>query len=166
MMARLPYLDYTYQSRPTVNVVKLLAHCPATADHWTAIGTTHFRSLVLPKRLRELATLYLSAKFHSSYEWTHHIPLSAKAGVTDAQRTMLHEDAVKDEDFFANGRGEGSFEERENSMLVFLEAVVKGPEVSDELWEKTRKHFNDGEIMELLSLQVRETKRYVAFANS
>jgi alkylhydroperoxidase family enzyme len=162
-MARLPYLNYTYQSRPTINAVKLLAHSPATAEHWTAVGTAHFRSLAVSKKLRELATLYLSARFGSSYEWDHHIPLSAKAGVTEAQRGILHEDAVKDEDFFANGRGEGVFEGQENAMLAFLEAVVKGPEVSDELWEKTRKNFSDREIVELLSLLVGQRSKNILY---
>lgn len=101
-----------------------------------------------------MATLYLAARFGSSYEWDHHVPLSAKVGVNDFQRGMLHEDAVKDEDIFVNGRGEGGFEEQDNAMLTFLKAVVKGPEVSEELWEKTRKNFNDREIVELLSLLV------------
>jgi len=153
-MARLPYPNYTYNSRPTINAIKLLAYAPTLADHWTAVGTAHFRSLDLSKMLRELATLYLSARFQSSYEWDHHIQLSARAGVTEVQREILRDVAVKDANFFANGGREGEFEEREMAMLTFLEAIIRGPEVSDKLWEETTKYFSEREIVELFSLQV------------
>ncbi|PMD47120.1 hypothetical protein L207DRAFT_415434, partial [Hyaloscypha variabilis F] len=153
-IARLPYPNYTYNSRPTINALKLLAYAPTLADHWTAVGTAHFRSLALSKMLRELATLYISARFQSSYEWDHHIQLSARAGVTEVQREILRDVAVKDANFFANGgRGEGEFEEREMAMLTFLEAIIRGPEVSDKLWEETTKYFSEREIVELFSLQ-------------
>jgi alkylhydroperoxidase family enzyme len=155
-MARLPYPKYEYNSQPSINAIKLLAYSSTTVDHWTAVGTAHFRSLALSKKLRELVTLYLSAIFQSSYEWDHHVPLSAKAGVTEIQREVFKNVANKDEDFFANGRGEGAFEEREIAMLKFLEATVKGPEVSDKQWQETTKYFSSREIVELLSLQVSE----------
>jgi hypothetical protein len=118
-MARLPYLNYTCNSRPTINAIKLLAHSPATADHWTAVGTAHFKSLALSKRLRELATLYLSARFQSSYEWDHRIPLSTRAGITEAQREMLRNVAIKDVNFFTSGGGKEVFEGREIALLIF-----------------------------------------------
>jgi alkylhydroperoxidase family enzyme len=153
-MARLPYPDYKYNSNPTINAIKLLAHSPTTVDHWTAVGTAHFRSLALPKKLRELATLYLSARFQSSYEWDHHVPLSAQAEITEAQREMLRVVVFEDANFFANGGGKGMFEDREIVMLTFLEAMVLGPEVSDELWQQTTKFFSEREIVELISLLV------------
>lgn len=153
-MARLPYPNYTYNSRPTINAIKLLAHAPTLVDHWTAVGTAHFRSLALSKKLRELATLYLSARFQSNYEWDHHIQLSAQAGVTEVQREILRDVAAKDANFFANGGREGEFEEREIAMLTFLEAIIRGPELSDKLWEETAKYFSEREIVELFSLQV------------
>lgn len=153
-MARLPYPPYTYHSRSTINAIKLRAHSPATADHWTAIGTAHFRSLALPRKERELATLYLSASFRSSYEWDHHIPLSAQAGVTKERREVLRSAVDRDTRFFAKDGGQGMFEERERGMLKFLEAMVRGPDVGDELWEETRGYFSEREIVELISLQV------------
>jgi alkylhydroperoxidase family enzyme len=154
-MARLPYPNYTSGSRPAINIIKLFAHSPSTVDHWTAVGTAHYRSLELSRKLREVATVYLAARFQSSYESSHHVSLSAREGVTETQREMLREAALKEATFFALGRGKGVFEERERAMLAFLETVVRGPEVSDGLWEATRKHFSDREIVELLSLQVR-----------
>ncbi|KAF1812668.1 hypothetical protein P152DRAFT_449375 [Eremomyces bilateralis CBS 781.70] len=152
-MARLPYPNYTYNSRPTINAVKLLAYSPSTADHWTAIGTAHFRSLSLSRKLRELATLYLSVRFGSSYEWDHHIMLSEKAGITETQRETLQAASSRDAGHFANGGGNEVFERREVAMLSFLEAIVRGPEVKDELWGETTRYFNEREIVELISLQ-------------
>jgi hypothetical protein len=40
---------------------------------------------------------------------------------------------------------------------------VKGPEVNDELWEKTRKNFSDREIVELLSLLVGQRSKNILY---
>jgi hypothetical protein len=49
------------------------------------------------------------------------------------QREILRDVIVKDANFFANGGREGEFEERKMAMLTFLEAIIRGPEVSDKL---------------------------------
>ena len=46
------------------------------------------------------------------------------------------------------------FDERERGVLRFLERVVDGPEIEDELWEETRRWFSEREVVELISLQV------------
>ncbi len=155
-MARLPYPSYTVKDpkiKFTINILKLLSYSPATVDHWVEAGNGHFRSLVLPAHDRDLAILYSSARFSSSYEWIHHIRMSEKAGVTEVQREEI-EKAATSQGFFANGGGKKVFNKRQLALLRFLEKMIDGPEVDEVMWLDTRECFSDREIVELVSLQV------------
>lgn len=96
--------------------------------------------------------MYCSAKFGSSYEWDHHVIVSAQI-LSDAQREVLKR-AAGEERFWAEGGGREEFEERERVLLRFLERTMNGPEVDDGLWEEMRGLFVEREIVEVMSLQV------------
>ena len=137
-----------------MNVIKLLAHSPSIVAHWTGVGTAHYRSLLLPKRLRELTILYCAARFRSSYEWDHHVVVSADL-VSDAERAVIKSAAESGgKGLFGQGEGKKPFTEREGALLQFLEEVTAGPTVRDELWGEMRRAFCEREIVEVLSLQV------------
>jgi alkylhydroperoxidase family enzyme len=155
-MARLPYPPFTLPTskNPPVNVIKLLSHSPSTVEHWTGVGTAHYRALLLPKRLRELTILYCAAKFQSPYEWDHHLIVSEKL-VTDAERQIIKKAAKSGNNYFEEGeRQESGFAQREWVLLRVLEAVTSGPYVEDRLWTEVREAFSEREIVEILSLQV------------
>ena len=134
---------------------------PLTSHSWAAVGTSHYRSLVLPKKLREIAILYCGAKFGSSYEFEHHIIVSADI-LTDAQRSLL-KTAATDPGFFETARQkgdklgdwevEGLFDERERVLLRFLETTTNGPVVEEGLWGEMKRQFSEREIVEVMSLQ-------------
>lgn len=153
-MARLPY-----SSKPTrylaLNVVKVLSHSSATVGHWEELGNAQFKSLQLSKKLRELVILLSTAKFQSSYEWTHHVGVSARHGVSDAQRAVLAT-AGRTKSFFSSAdhrERAKEFSAQEALLLQFVEAVIEGPEIDDDLWEKVKGTFTEREIVEIISLQ-------------
>jgi hypothetical protein len=160
-MARFPYTEWTDKNfakagKPTINVFKLLSYSPATVELWTSIGYAHFTQLSLSKKNRELVVLLSAAKFKSSYEWIHHIPLSARLGVTDAHREEL-ERAGKTKNYFSKEywrKNKAKFEQKEIMLLTFLEAVLDTGEVDEQTWQNTIKTFSEREIAEILSLQV------------
>jgi alkylhydroperoxidase family enzyme len=154
-MARFPYPTFSLatSARPPINVIKLLSHSQSTVDHWAGVGTAHYRSIVLPKRLRELTILYSAAKFESSYEWDHHVIVSEEV-VTDAERAAIKSAVGSGESYFTEGRGKGKFAGRELVLLSFLEVVTSGPIVGDALWSEMTANFSEREIVEVLSLQV------------
>jgi alkylhydroperoxidase family enzyme len=137
-------------------VLKLFSLSPATFKHWANIGSAQFTKLALPAWERELAILLTTAKFGSTYEYTHHIPISAKFGITDQQRDELARAGAGKNYFAASGetRNTACFSPRETAMLRFVEAVIEGPEIQQALWEETRAAFSDREIVELITLQV------------
>ena len=126
-MARIPYpppskFPTLSASRPPVNTIKLLSHSPSTVAHWTAVGTAHYRELQLSKRVRELTILYCAAKFQSTYEWTHHVIVSAKI-LTDEERNAIkgafegaERSGANPKQFFKEGGGQEVFDERERGL--------------------------------------------------
>jgi alkylhydroperoxidase family enzyme len=160
-MARFPYpswedKNFTAVGKPTINVLKLLSYSSATVDQWCAIGNAQFTRLALAKKNRELVILLSSAKFGSVYEWTHHIPISARFGVTDIQREELLK-AGKTKGYFSEAywmRNKAGFTQKERLLLTFLEAVVDVGEVDESVWEKTSEAFSKREIVEIISMQV------------
>lgn len=163
-MARLPYLDYHTlhaKSRPILNIIKLLSHSTATVDHWADVGNAQFKHLLLSARDRELIILLTTSKFNSTYEWTHHLPLSLKAGVTRKQQSAL-EASAKRNDYFIGRKydPEAGFSEKDHVLLSFVETIIQQPEVSDELWKHVKDKFSDREIVEIISLQVRRQEGF------
>jgi hypothetical protein len=45
------------------------------------------------------------------------------------------------------------FTELEKALLAFLDEVIKGPEVSDLVFEEARKYFNDQALVEVVTMQ-------------
>ena len=160
-MARFPYpawedKHFKAVGKPTINVLKLLSYSPATIEKWADIGNAQFAQFALIKKHREIGILLSAAKFGSNYEWTHHIPLSAKFGVTDLQREeILKAGRVKGyftEEYWT--RNKPGFDQKEKVLLTFLEAVIDIGEVDEGTWQKTTGTFSKREIVELISMQV------------
>ncbi len=155
-MARLPYPSSYPAGYAPLNVLKLLSLSSATFKHWADIGTAQFMKLSIPAPERELAILLTTAKFGSTYEYTHHVPVSAKFGITDQQRDELARAGVRKNYFAASneGRNTACFSPKETTLLRFVEAVIEGPEIPQALWDETKAIFSDREIVELITLQV------------
>lgn len=152
-MARLPY---TEGPQYPLNILKLLSHSSGTYDKWATLGGAHFTDLALPPKFRELVILLSTTKFHSSYEFTHHIPVSQKAGVTDAQRNEIAKSGVKKGYFSSGGGDDVGFEEKEKALLGFVEGIIESEsgDVDDAVFDKIKELFSDREIVEIISLQV------------
>jgi alkylhydroperoxidase family enzyme len=160
-MGRFPYpawedKNFAAAGKPTINVFKLLSYSPETVELWTSIGNAHFTRINFSKKDRELIILLSSAKFRSYYEWTHHIPLSTKFGVTDKQRNELR-NAAKVKGYFSEvywKENKANFDTKEQVLLTFLEAIIDFGEVDEATWQKATETFSKRQIMEMLTMQV------------
>ncbi|KAJ5322663.1 hypothetical protein N7452_010952 [Penicillium brevicompactum] len=134
--------------------MKLLSYSAATVDDWAALGNAQFKKLSLSTRDRELVIMLTTSKFNSVYEWTHHLPLSLKAGVTKQQQLAL-EASGKEPNYFVDGNCDSmaKFSAKDLVLLAFVESVIRQPEVSDELSKRVKNDFSDQEIVEIISLQ-------------
>ncbi|KAJ6784647.1 hypothetical protein PWT90_03210 [Aphanocladium album] len=157
-MGRLPYPNFhsalDSPKHETLNVFKILSYNPATVNHWINIGHAHFKDFSLSKRERELLILLTTAKFRSTYEWTHHARVSDKFGISDRQRSEIAA-AGRCAQYFGGGlfdAGAG-FSEKDVTLLALLETIIEQPYVANELWAKAKRTFSEREIVEIISVQ-------------
>ncbi len=99
-MARLPYLDL--KDLPSehqdllarrANIYRALAHSPNGLRAFSTLGGfIRFKSK-LDARLRELAILMVGYLARAPYEWSHHVEIGKKFGVSDADIRALMDEA-------------------------------------------------------------------------
>jgi alkylhydroperoxidase family enzyme len=123
---------------PDLNIFKTLAHAETALRPFLRFGGAILGQLELDPKLRELAILQVAHAAEAEYEWIQHVTIAQAVGVPDDQI-----DAVE--------RGElDAFADPERAVLELAAAVVAGPRVPDELFERLRAHFDDRRIVELL----------------
>lgn len=89
-MARVPYLsesdlapeDRDMMSRP-INLFRALANSPGGMRQHYEFGEWIRHDCELDPRLRELAILYVGYLSANDYEFSHHVQIGQRAGVTD-----------------------------------------------------------------------------------
>src|SRR5262249_43939554 len=89
-MARLPYLeqsdlapDFRDLLARNINLFRALAHSPRGARAFSDLGTFIRRKSTLDPRLRELAILQVGYLARSPYEYSHHVEIGRRFGVSD-----------------------------------------------------------------------------------
>ena len=99
-MARVPYLDLKdlppeHQDllARRANIYRALAHSPNGLRAFSTLGGfIRFKSRLDP-RLRELAILMVGYLARAPYEWSHHVEIGKKCGVSDDDIRALMDEA-------------------------------------------------------------------------
>src|ERR1043165_10153611 len=93
-------------------------------------------------RLREIAIVRVAQAARSAYALNQHVP-----GIAVPDGVSLEEcEALK------NWKPSKFFNEAERAALAYVDAMVAGPEVPDDVFNAVRKHYNEREIVELTAL--------------
>jgi len=121
-----------------INIYKLLLHSPQIAEPWFEfINAT--RRTKLTGRLRELTIVRIASAMRYAYALQQHVPgIAIPEGVTPAEC-----EALKD------WRRSNLFNERERTMLTYVDAMLQGPEMPDDVFNELRRHFSEQEVVEL-----------------
>ena len=121
-----------------INIYKLLLHSPDIAGSWfELINAT--RKTKLSGRMRELAIVRIASVFKYAYALQQHVGRIATAeGVTVAECEELKD-----------WRASKSFDERERAMLAYVDAMLNGPDVPDDVFKGVRQHLSEQEILEV-----------------
>lgn len=131
--------------RPLQPLDLALLHSPAVADGWN-----HFLGAVrtqtsLPDDIRELAISRVAVCNRAWYEWKHHAPLAAKAGVSaEALEVVKQEGPLSGE-----GKGQGGLSEQQWAVLVYTDEMTRNVQVADETFGKLKALFSEQEVMEI-----------------
>jgi alkylhydroperoxidase family enzyme len=72
-----------------IPIVKLLANSSAGFRPYILMSDALMNRGAFPPLERELVILLLAATRATAYEWDEHVPMSARAGVTDEQRAAI-----------------------------------------------------------------------------
>jgi 4-carboxymuconolactone decarboxylase len=125
-----------------INIYKLLLHTPTVCMTWFEhIGAIRWKTKLTP-RLREIAIVRVAQSAKYAYALQQHIPgIAVPDGVSLAEC-----EALKD------WRASGMFSEAERASLAYVDAMIAGPEVPDDVFNAIRKHYDEREVVELTVL--------------
>jgi len=125
-----------------LNIYKLLLHSPTVAMTWFEhIGAIRWKTK-LPPRLREIAIVRFAQVMNYAYALNQHVPSIAVAdGVS-----LVECEALKD------WRASGMFSESERAALAYVDAMIAGPDVPDDVFAAVRRHYGEREVVELTVL--------------
>lgn len=124
-----------------LNIFKISGNAPEIAEKMWEIFFEILKDGQLPWVSKELLILKATKMGDCLYCVTQHEAVSANLGISKEKQEDLIGVAY---------RTSPHFDESEKAMLDLCAQVVLNPEkISDELWERVRAHFDDGQIVEI-----------------
>ncbi|CAG8983267.1 hypothetical protein HYALB_00002703 [Hymenoscyphus albidus] len=144
-LARIPYrpANVLPKTIPPLNIFRMLAHSPSTLPHLLSLGTACFRETSLSTYTNELVSLWVAKRASSDYHWRKHVPTSRIAGLSEDQIS-----AVSEGDLMTP-----LWAEKDKALLKFLDAVIDGPGVSEEIFRRAREFYSDQALVEIVVIQ-------------
>ena len=142
------------ENLPPLNIFRTLAHAQTAFRPFLRFGGAVLGQMSLDPVVRELAILTVAKEAEAEYEWVQHVAIAKQLGVTDEQIEALAEaDSCSSEgaDQRIADAGEGqTYNQPQRAAIELAAAVVRGPRVSNELYDCVRAQFSDRELVELL----------------
>lgn len=120
-----------------------LLHSPPVADGWNSfLGAVRTRTTI-GADLRELAISRVAVCNRAWFEWAHHAPLAADAGVCAAALDVVKMDVLPAE------RPADLLSEEQWAVLLYAEEMTRKVEVSEETFALVKGRFNNREVVEI-----------------
>lgn len=147
-MARLPYLNQedlpeehkNLLARPA-NLFRVLANSPEAFRNFSRLGGWIRDRSTLDPRLREMAILQVGYLTKNAYEYTHHVEIGRRFGVSDEDiRAIALETAGT----------QSELGELERAMLRLAREMTKDLEGSREAFETVQEHLSNEHMIDLL----------------
>lgn len=121
-----------------LNVFKVMAHCPKIGRDFLRLGSSILSKGALDPRLRELAILRVGHLAQAHYEWTQHVIVGRRVGLTDRQIDGL-----------PDWRNSPHFSDPERAVLQFTDEVAEQIRVTDDTFKAVRAFLTEEQIVEL-----------------
>jgi alkylhydroperoxidase family enzyme len=123
---------------PILNLYRVMAHCPQLGRTFLKLGNIILFKGAVPPNLRELAILRVGHINQAQYEWTQHVPIALKAGVSQNQIDAL-----------PGWENSGRFNAQERAVLRYTDEVTKNIRVKDDTFAAVRNFLNEEAVVEL-----------------
>lgn len=130
--------------RPLQSLDLALLHSPPLADGWNSFLGAVRTKTSLGDDLRELAISRVAVCNGAWYEWKHHAPLAAQAGVS---KEAL--DVVKTEGELTGLERPSVLSEKQWVVLVYTDEMTRNVQVREETFGKLKGLFSDREVVEI-----------------
>jgi AhpD family alkylhydroperoxidase len=95
----------------------------------------------LPREDTELVILRVAHNTGSAYEWSHHVRIGRKAGLSREQIARVRE-----------GPGAAGWSGRQSALLEAADELHRDREIGDELWARLSAELDDVRLIELCML--------------
>lgn len=124
--------------RPPINLYRILGHQPSILRAWTEWNNDLRHGCELPRALRELIFLRSAHLQASAYEWTQHVAMARKAGLTEHKIEATKGDPSSSD-----------LDDRERAILRATSGITDG-HLSDAAFAALRAVFSAGEMIEVI----------------
>ncbi|KAI1621559.1 AhpD-like protein [Exophiala viscosa] len=135
--------------RPLQPLDLTLLHSPAFADGWNSFIGAVRTKLTLPDDIREIAICRVAIRNGAWYEWHHHAPLAKAGGVSDEGMDILARDDLPPPFPAVQTSDADGLTEKQLVVAHYADAMTSDVKVSDELFGRLNKLFNDQEVVEI-----------------
>ncbi len=125
---------------PVLNIFRTLLNHPAAAKAFLVWGGYVLsRKGTLPPREREIVILRTGFLCRSGYEWTQHVPIARRAGLTDDEiaRIKLGADAP-------------GWSAPDAALLRATDDLHRAQFITDPVWAELARHFEERQRMDVV----------------
>jgi alkylhydroperoxidase family enzyme len=127
----------SYPGTPPLNIFRTLAHAPEALTAFLAWGAYILRNNSLPPRQREIVILRTGYLCRSGYEWTQHVRISLRGGMSEDEIA-----AIK------TGADAPNWSAADAALIRVCDDLHAGQFVSNETWAELKAHFTDKQCMD------------------
>ncbi len=117
-------------------LMSTLARHPKLARAYLRFGGYLLIESSLPARIRELAILRVAHRRECAYEWSHHVDIATKAGLTDAE--------------IAAARSGEADDEFERAVFTAVDELDEKSNISDQTWATLCERLDERQRMDLV----------------
>ena len=128
-----------YDRMPMNVTLMMLGASPDVARSFIAFGKSFYSGSDLPPRLREIASLRVAYLLGADYTLLQHVPIAAKAGLSEADVEAIREGGARAAELGADGA----------AVLAFTDDVVRMSRAGDEALSAVREFLDDRLVMDL-----------------
>lgn len=149
-MARLPYADLNNPDiKPLVDQIiaergsvlhlyQMLLHSRPVAQGWLNHLTGIRQNTTISGAIREMVIMRIAHLNRAPYEADQHAPIALKEGLSQQQLDAL-----------TDWEGSDVFSDVERTVLAYTDAMTRNVQVSDDVFNAVKAHFDARELVEL-----------------
>jgi 4-carboxymuconolactone decarboxylase len=124
-----------------MNIFATLAHHPRLFTRWNPFAGTLLLAGELPARDRELLILRTAWNCRAHYEWSHHVALARRVGVTADEVAAV-----------TAGPGDPSWSEDDATLLRAADELHAEATITDPTWDVLARRYPTTQLVEICML--------------